>query len=172
MGRRPGSPLSGCASSLPVGLGIHHRIRREDAHPERGDPGLLPIGLVYDEPVDPTLVHAGDARGGDLVAQRLEHPVRRALERPPADDGAHRDLRSGRGREKLPHPRHGEDRTYAHDRIRGTENDGLRTGNRLLDFHRDTSTLYPTYLYPRNLVPLPPAHEVLLELQQTGVRLE
>jgi hypothetical protein len=99
------------------------------------------------------------------VAERGEHPVCRTLERPSANDRADGNLR-GRGRgQGLHHPRQCQDRADAHYGVRGTEDDGVGTGDRLKDTLRGPGIVDTAQLDPEHLVALSAAHEILLELE-------
>ena len=94
------------------------------------------VDPVDDHPVDQALIHPGHARGRDLVAERGEHPVRRTLERPSADDRADGHLRGGGRGQGLHHSWQGQDRADAHDRVRRTEDDGVGAADRREDTFR------------------------------------
>ena len=123
---------------------------RENAHPEGLDAGpFVLVDPVDDHPVHQARVHPGHARGRDLVAERGEHPVRRTLERPSADDRADGHLRGARTRPGPPLiPGQGQDRADAHDRVRGTEDDGVGTGDR-----RKHRSVGPASSIPRSSTP-------------------
>ena len=66
----------------------------------------------------------------------------------------------------------GQDRAYAHDRVRRTQDDGVGTGDRREHMLRRPGVLDTAQLDPEHLVPLPAAHEVLLELEAAFRGLE
>ena len=109
---------------------VGSKAERRDRRLERG------IHRVQHERVRVRGEDRGDARRRCLVAERHEHPVGRSLQRLAADDAAdghHGDTRVPGVGDRLGHPGHGQDRAQRHDRVRRSDDDEIRLGQRFED---------------------------------------
>ena len=88
--------------------------------------------LVDDHRVDQPGVERGDPARGRGPADRRHEPLGRPFDDLAGDVGADRDDRGARRRDRLPHPRHREDRADADHRVGGADHDrvGIAQGGR------------------------------------------
>ena len=143
--RMPSAAIAGSSAAST-------RVEHEDV----GDPGVL----------------AGDAERARLVAERREHPVRRALERLAADDPGDGDdrhaARPGRLEPGLD-PGHGEDRPDRDERVRRRDDDRLGGLERRVDLRRRRGVLDAREADVADVGLLVAADEVVLELEPAVV---
>src|SRR5262245_530800 len=88
---------------------------------------------VENEYVGDVGIEPRDLRRRDLHAEIGEHSVSGAFERRAADDGADGGHRRFRAFEQIAHPRDGQDRANADQRVAGTDDDGVGTQDGLGD---------------------------------------